>query len=447
MTARVDCQRFDELLMDFLYEELGPRDKADVAAHVDGCARCTAEIRRFRGTRATVQRLEQLEPPPAVSAKLLHMAAARRRSLWQRSRPVRWLAASAPVLAAAATILFVVHAKDKALELTASVPAVPNPQPAVAGKPAAPTSQMAESEKAAAQVNKNGIESDVARSEAHKGGSVRFKAPSTVSPGPLGHAVHDDADEALSFDAPEAKDQAKGYATGKLAKPRPAQRDNSPNPMSDEPAGNVPGSLEDKRQLGRKDAEETQPQFAATPPPAAAAPAPVPGAPPLTALAPPRASRGAASAKKMAPPADMLAQRREQFNDGMMGGQSQNNAPAQKTTQMQAPQEGAANLNQQAAPTPGVDLYRALIQERGNCARVLTLVQQLEDARYGDRNAARMSRAYQLRARCQTSADMVNKDMERSRQLERQMNNNAASSGSDGNAAEFAEPPPAKRRK
>jgi hypothetical protein len=67
----------DELMMDWLYEELDPSSSARVTEHVDGCARCSAEIGALRRTRAAFRGLSDVEPPPAVSAILLHEAARR----------------------------------------------------------------------------------------------------------------------------------------------------------------------------------------------------------------------------------------------------------------------------------------------------------------------------------------------------------------------------------
>ncbi|HKE19254.1 MAG TPA: zf-HC2 domain-containing protein [Kofleriaceae bacterium] len=67
----------DELMMDWLYDELDPSSSARVAEHVDGCARCSAEVGALRRTRAAFRDLSDVEPPPAVSAILLHEAALR----------------------------------------------------------------------------------------------------------------------------------------------------------------------------------------------------------------------------------------------------------------------------------------------------------------------------------------------------------------------------------
>jgi hypothetical protein len=114
--TRVDCHTLDENLMDFLYEELDSDRMGEVRAHVDGCARCSAEVSRFQATRHAVSALEQLEPPQALTAKLLHQAAAQRRPLLRRSRAARWaFGGGSLALAAAATCLVALQMRKSPL--------------------------------------------------------------------------------------------------------------------------------------------------------------------------------------------------------------------------------------------------------------------------------------------------------------------------------------------
>jgi hypothetical protein len=114
--SRVDCQLLDERLMDYLYEELDTREMDEMRAHVEGCPRCAAEIGRFRGVRRAVAQLEMAEPPPAVSAKLLHQAArVQKTPVWRRSRAMRVAVYATPIVAMAAAFMLLIHVKDKAL--------------------------------------------------------------------------------------------------------------------------------------------------------------------------------------------------------------------------------------------------------------------------------------------------------------------------------------------
>jgi hypothetical protein len=67
----------DELMMDWLYEELDPPRSAGVSEHLESCARCSEQLGALRSTRAALRDLPQLEPPPAISAILIHEAARR----------------------------------------------------------------------------------------------------------------------------------------------------------------------------------------------------------------------------------------------------------------------------------------------------------------------------------------------------------------------------------
>ena len=117
--SRVDCHLLDERLMDYLYEELGTHEMDEMRAHVEGCPRCSAEVGRFRGVRKAVAQLELVEPPPAVSAKLMHQAAqSHKQSMWRRSRVMRATVYAAPIVAMAAAFVLLIHVKEKAMSPT-----------------------------------------------------------------------------------------------------------------------------------------------------------------------------------------------------------------------------------------------------------------------------------------------------------------------------------------
>lgn len=73
----LDCSKIDELMMDWLYQELDESSSARIAEHVQGCARCAAEATALQRTRAAFRDLSPVEPPTAVSAILMHEAARR----------------------------------------------------------------------------------------------------------------------------------------------------------------------------------------------------------------------------------------------------------------------------------------------------------------------------------------------------------------------------------
>ncbi|HKA86267.1 MAG TPA: zf-HC2 domain-containing protein [Haliangiales bacterium] len=73
----MQCRDIDELMVDFLYQELGEPQAKAFEEHVHDCARCEAELASLARTRQALRAIPQLEPSPAVSARLLHEAARR----------------------------------------------------------------------------------------------------------------------------------------------------------------------------------------------------------------------------------------------------------------------------------------------------------------------------------------------------------------------------------
>jgi hypothetical protein len=71
------CHDIDENMMEFLYRELDAEKAQAFQTHVETCGRCHAELSSLQKTRQSVRALPEREPPPAVSARLLHEAALR----------------------------------------------------------------------------------------------------------------------------------------------------------------------------------------------------------------------------------------------------------------------------------------------------------------------------------------------------------------------------------
>ncbi len=104
----------DELMMEWLYDELDPSRSARVAEHVGGCARCSAEMSALRGTREAFRDLSDVEPPASITAILLHEAAsavapsrAAVSSLWARLGAMLRPLALHPAATALATLILV----------------------------------------------------------------------------------------------------------------------------------------------------------------------------------------------------------------------------------------------------------------------------------------------------------------------------------------------------
>ncbi|MCG8422426.1 MAG: zf-HC2 domain-containing protein [Proteobacteria bacterium] len=69
------CNDINALMMDWLYDELEPDRRAEFDQHLTGCANCHAEVDALNSTRAALRALPDEEPPPSLSAILLHEAA------------------------------------------------------------------------------------------------------------------------------------------------------------------------------------------------------------------------------------------------------------------------------------------------------------------------------------------------------------------------------------
>ena len=67
----MDCDRVRELLSDYLEEALADGDRAAVAAHLDGCARCAAEAAGLSETIALLSALPAEKAPPELLGRVM----------------------------------------------------------------------------------------------------------------------------------------------------------------------------------------------------------------------------------------------------------------------------------------------------------------------------------------------------------------------------------------
>src|SRR6185503_6501515 len=108
----MECRDIDELMVDFIYQELDAEKTEAFRTHVSGCARCGAEIQSLQRTRQALRSLPEAEPSPAVSARLLHEAG-KRAAKAEAGGFFGWLAKmigpvmAHPAWAAAASLLLV----------------------------------------------------------------------------------------------------------------------------------------------------------------------------------------------------------------------------------------------------------------------------------------------------------------------------------------------------
>ena len=75
-TMASNCEDVSAQMMELLYGELPADARANVDAHVAGCARCRAELDGFEKTRAVARQALVEAPPTRVRAAILNAAAA-----------------------------------------------------------------------------------------------------------------------------------------------------------------------------------------------------------------------------------------------------------------------------------------------------------------------------------------------------------------------------------
>jgi hypothetical protein len=108
----MDCRRCNELLVDYLYQELDPREADAFEAHLQGCARCTQELASLEATRSVARDLPELDPPAHIGERLVKEALLAlhppRPSLWERLRDSLRIVVMHPAMTAAVTLVVVV---------------------------------------------------------------------------------------------------------------------------------------------------------------------------------------------------------------------------------------------------------------------------------------------------------------------------------------------------
>lgn len=108
-----DCARFEASIVDYLDASLAPPEQQAHAAHLAGCARCTATLRAYRHIESSYRELPELEPRPELAARVLAAASAERRP----ARPLRrrfLLAAAGLALVLVPLVLYLTRARESA---------------------------------------------------------------------------------------------------------------------------------------------------------------------------------------------------------------------------------------------------------------------------------------------------------------------------------------------
>ncbi|MBK9265607.1 MAG: zf-HC2 domain-containing protein [Polyangiaceae bacterium] len=108
----MDCEKFDQVVMDALYGELDELTAAALRRHVDSCVRCSEAWNGLRSTREGAS-LPLDEPSPDLESRIMAAAlAAQRKTPWHRQvlRVLAWAGSHAmrPQLAMAALFFLVI---------------------------------------------------------------------------------------------------------------------------------------------------------------------------------------------------------------------------------------------------------------------------------------------------------------------------------------------------
>jgi predicted anti-sigma-YlaC factor YlaD len=103
------CERIEELLSAYLEAELGPADKAEVAAHLAACPACAEFAGLMKEALEATAGFPEVEPPPALLARLYEIPerAGRRKSFARTVFEALARPALQPVYAAATAVLIV----------------------------------------------------------------------------------------------------------------------------------------------------------------------------------------------------------------------------------------------------------------------------------------------------------------------------------------------------
>jgi len=108
----VDCEKFDRIVLDLLYDELDDITSAAARRHVEHCTRCRDIVNRLRATRE-VGAIPSVDPPEGLELRILAAEHRARRELPTRQRVGRVVSmlagyAMRPQLAMAALLALVI---------------------------------------------------------------------------------------------------------------------------------------------------------------------------------------------------------------------------------------------------------------------------------------------------------------------------------------------------
>lgn len=119
----MNCDRVRDFLSDYLKEELAENDRAGVAAHLDGCARCAAEAEGLAQTLALLSALPRESAPPELLDRVVKGIEREAAAGRTRNRLFALPRVRIPVEAAAAVFLIVlVYGIQKGMPPRSGIP-------------------------------------------------------------------------------------------------------------------------------------------------------------------------------------------------------------------------------------------------------------------------------------------------------------------------------------
>jgi hypothetical protein len=151
----MDCKRANELLMEYLYQELEPTQMDQFESHLKGCSACTGELAGYESTRQVMRQLPEVEPSPQLNERLMQQAAAairpQRPSFFDRLREGMRVMVLHPAMTAAVMLVVVVGISFFAYQRHSPLMDQPRPDelaPSFAPTPLADETSAAEEKRA-----------------------------------------------------------------------------------------------------------------------------------------------------------------------------------------------------------------------------------------------------------------------------------------------------------
>lgn len=250
----MDCEKFEPLLLDELYEELDELTSAAVKRHVSGCARCNAVLSGLRSTRRAVS-LPLVPVPEGLEDRILAAAREAQKVVPIRSRASRALSwagswAMRPQTAMAAVFLlmigsgaFLIRSRTYESARSASVSGYGSPAPQSA--PAAATAAL--DNKAADTAHGPAVAPPVANVSPPPAASAMAFADPAAGPmdGITGGVARDKKDEAEGQGALGVLGATSKEEEGRGAKPKPVVATTPPAKVPAPTNAGVPGGLGD----------------------------------------------------------------------------------------------------------------------------------------------------------------------------------------------------------